>query len=181
MGTTPSPGAPLAYHTLGFFSLYSCDANDTDPYAVYTNANAPTTNSSGTYGGYNDYILNEQGENAEASGYWWAWSRNTYWRSFRPTIQSSFMAGTLVRDPYATGGPLILDSVGIGKTEASYSEFKGYVKHMRVVSLNDARGTVYSDNTVPYKWVAVGSNYINNNAGALWFWDGASPGMALEF
>lgn len=179
MGTTPGVGTNVTYHQLGFFSLYSADAGDPDPFLWYCSATAPTNDTGASSNAYTgECILLDTSENGATTGFWWGWSRANTWRSYRPAVLNIF--GSFIRDPYTPGAPYVLESVAFGKTENNYTELKGYAKHIRQAYGNDNRGYAYSEGASPFKWVVVGACYLTQIT-ALFFWDGSTPAMAFEY
>lgn len=177
IGTGPqSAGGTQAYHTLGFFSVYSANVNDVDPYLFYSASSSATADLLGTItpnATANDSML------YDSEAYWYGWARNAAWKQFRPNLDGSIETGNTARSPYSVGMPYLAMPVRIGKTEASYFELKGVPKYVRATGLNDVRGTLYSDGTSAFKWACVGS--ANGSAGCLFFWDGKTPAMAYEY
>lgn len=178
-GSSPTAGTNYTYHCLGFFSLYSADAGDPDPYLWYCSAIGPTSDTSASSNGYlgEGFLLDT--ENAASTGYWWGWSRASTWRTYRPGIPTTILAGP-ARDPYTPGYSYVMESIALGKTESGYTEMKGYVKWARAVGNNDNRGITYSEGSTPFKWVCIGAMF-GSNVAAVVFWDGVTPAMAFEY
>lgn len=177
IGTSPQAAGGLqAYHTLGFFSLYTENASDVDPYAFYSPAISATTDTIGT-STPNTTLGDSMLHDAET--YWYGWARNTVWSQFRPGLDGTLESGGTLRGPYSAGYPYMALPFRLGKTASYYNEIKGVPKYVRAYGLNDTRGTLYADNTAAYRWVCVGS--INAAGGCLFFWDGATPAAAFEY
>jgi hypothetical protein len=180
LGSTPLTASGTFYHHMAFLALATFNAADTDPYVFYNPAAGPlndtsTTNSAHTggscvYGG---------AENGALSGYWWGWARNTSWRSFVPRFE--LPAQTFPdANPYTHGTPCVLSALGIGKGEASWREFKGYVRYVRLFTHNISLGDTIGDATGPFRYVYIGSNSNTPYPQAGFWWDGSAPSLALD-
>jgi hypothetical protein len=173
-GTLQEVGGAKVHHTLGFFSLYSVNTNDQDPYMFYTAAGAPTTDFHTNF--YNDGVMTDQ------ESTWYGWCRNSVWKAYRP---ATMFSACNQRNPYAAGTPYALLPFAVGKTESGYTELKGVVKHARRGGVSNAatdRGYVYGDGTAPFKWVIMGADLTTSPYGASYFfWDGVTPSLAFEY
>jgi hypothetical protein len=177
IGTTPGIGLNYAAHTLGFFSLTTANAADTDPYVFYSPVSSPTTDSIPTSlpdSRYNEGMLYQN------HGYWRGWGSNTTWQFFMPQY-NVVLCATGVRQPYTKGSPFAAIPVVLVRSVAGSTEMKGVVSHMRAIGYNDTRGTIYHQTGSGAAWALVGSaSNPSSDGGALMFWDGTTPMMAYE-
>lgn len=175
LGSSPqAAGGQQAYHTLGFFSLYTENASDLDPYAFYTAGGSATSDTLAT-GNPNATLNGTLLVTAET--YWVGWARNLTWSAYRTAVDTNIPANA--RSPYMAGNPFVLMPFRIAKSAANVVEVKGVPKHARTLTVVD-RGVTFSEAGSPFKWVCIGDS-SGAAPGCVFFWDGKTPLMAYEY
>lgn len=179
LGSTPTTSAGSFYHMLSFNLCASVDSGDPEPYVFFCPATSPTGDATTINQAHLGGNLTAATENGATTGCWWGWSRNTTWRSFQPRYEYLAVSNGDI-NPYSSNVN-VLSPFGIGKTETSYREHKGYLtSSARVCAISGlANGDTVNDGGSNYAYVAVG--HSNGSAPqALFWWDGTTAAMSIN-
>lgn len=181
IGSTPGTSNGSFYHAFAFFSLATYTASDTDPYVFFCAGNSVTADATTTANGHvGGSVLNGNSDTA-SNGYYIGWARNANWKYFSPVYEAIHGTVSPMANPYSTGAPLTLLPVGVGKVEASFRERKGTIRYARYTAMAGlVNGETLSDGANAFRWVVTGYNGAGTYPQALWWWDGATPWMALD-